>query len=309
MRGAQSGILAMVAGCTIWGLSPVYYRMLAHVPPLEVLSHRALWSLILFAGVLALQGRLGEMGAALRSRRQSGAIIWGAALISVNWFLFIYGTQVGRTTETSLGYFMFPLIAVAIGRVMFAERLNRLQWASVALCAGAVLVLTVGLGMLPWISLSVAITFGLYGALKKRLALGPVVSVTCEVMVFLPLALLFLAQTHLAGQGVFGTSWRDSGLLILSGPMTAVPMILFSMAARRVELGTMGVLQYINPSLQFFCAVVLFSEPFTTWHAVAFPMIWLALTLYTVALWRQDRASPAVSAAAGNPVREGAAKP
>ena len=297
MQDIHKGIVAMVAGCVIWGLSPIYYRWLAEVPPVEVLAHRALWSLILFVGVLALQRRLAQMRSAFATRAHLRAITASAVMISVNWFLFIYGTQVDRTTETSMGYFMVPLAAVVIGRLAFAERLDRWQQLSVVFCAAAVLVLSIGLGHLPWISLLLAITFALYGAIKKHLPLGPVVSVTCEVAMFLPLALIYLAQVHVMGQGAFGQSWQISGLLVLSGPMTAVPMMLFSAAARRLDLATLGVLQYVNPSLQFFCAAVLFGEPQTVWHLMAFPLIWVALAIYSVALWRQEASRKAVMAA------------
>ena len=280
MTEASKGILAMIGACTVWGLSPIYYKHLAHVPPLEVLAHRALWSFVFFCGVLMLQGRLREIPAALSDRRKLGVFALATTMISINWFLFILSVQIGRTTEASPGYYIYPLVAVLIGRFVFAERLDRTQWLAVALATLAVLVLALGLGVTPWISLVLALTFGVYGMLKKRLALGPVVSVTCEILLFLPVALTALAVAHGGGQGTFGTNWQDSTLLALSGPITALPLILFSTAARRVPMSTVGLLQYINPSLQFFCAVVIFAEPFTPWHAIAFPMIWMALVIY-----------------------------
>lgn len=291
MTSSQTGVLAMIGACVIWGVSPVFYKELSHIPPQEVLAHRALWSLIFFAGVLALQGRLGEMRAAFSGWRRTGVIALAAATISANWFLFILAVQIGRTTETSLGYYIYPLVAVLIGRFVFAERLGRAQWVAVGLATVAVLVLTVGLGAAPWISLVLAVTFGLYGTIKKELPLGPVVSVTCEILMFLPVAAVLLALAHGTGQGAFGTDLRDSVLLILSGPITALPLILFSTAARRVAMSTVGVLQYINPTLQFLCAVVVFGEAFTQWHAIAFPLIWTALAIYSVALLRQESAA------------------
>lgn len=290
MHATRMGVMAMIGACLIWGLSPLYYRLLAHIPPLEVLAHRALWSLVFFGVVLAVQGRLQELRQALSDRRHLGLIVLAAGNISVNWFLFIWATMIGRNTETSLGYFIFPLVAVLIGALGFGERLDRLQKLAVALAALAVLVLTLGLGVPPWISLALAATFGIYGTIKKQLPLGPVVSVTGEVIVFLPLALGYIAWLHGAGPGgAFGASWRDSLLLMMAGPMTAVPLILFSAAARRVAMSTVGLLQYINPTLQLMLAALVFGEALSLWHGLAFPMIWAALALYSIALWRQDR--------------------
>ncbi|MEX0317282.1 MAG: EamA family transporter RarD [Ruegeria sp.] len=293
MSDTVKGILAMVAACVIWGLSPLFYKLIAHVPPPEVLAHRTVWSVVFFAGVLAVQGRLGALRAAFVGRRQVGLIAVAAVMISINWFSFILSIQIGRATEASLGYYIFPLIAVVTGWFWFSERLGRAQWLAVALAALAVCVLTYGLGAAPWIALIVSTTFTLYGALKKGLPLGPVVSVTAEILILMPLWLVVLAWYHGTGQGAFGAQTQTSLLLILSGPMTAMPLILFSFAARRVALSTVGLLQYINPTLQFFCAVVIFGEPFTPWHAAAFSMIWVALAVFSVAALRQDRAARA----------------
>lgn len=292
MQSARIGVMAMIGACLIWGLSPLYYRLLSHVPPLEVLAHRALWSLVFFGLVLGVQGRLGELRPMLSNRRHLGLILLASMCISVNWFLFIWATMIGRNTETSLGYFIYPLVAVLIGALGFGERLDRLQKLAVALAGLAVLVLTLGLGVPPWISLALAATFAIYGTVKKQLPLGPVISVTGEVLVFLPLALGYLLWAHgtgAAGQGAFGMNWRDSLLLVLAGPITAVPLILFSAAARRVAMSTVGLLQYLNPTLQLTLAAVVFGEALSLWHGLAFPMIWTALALYSVALWRQER--------------------
>lgn len=316
MSAAARGIWAMIGACTIWGLSPIYYKALDHVPPLEVLAHRTLWSFLFFAGILAAQGRLGDIRAALASRRQVGLIALAAAMISLNWFLYILSIQIGQATEASLGYYMFPLVTVVIARVWFKERLGRVQWLAVALAALAVGLLTWGLGVAPWISLFLAGSFASYGAIKKLLVLGPVVSVTCEILFFLPVGLTALAVQHGRGQGAFGQEVWDSGLLVLSGPLTATPLILFSFAARRVSLATVGVLQYLNPTLQFLCAVLVLGEVLTPWHVAAFGMIWVALAIYSAAALRQDRLSRrAAMAAAGvsahirNPPSEASAKP
>jgi len=284
---SAKGVLAMAAACTIWGLSPLFYALLSHIPPMEVLAHRTLWSLVIFAGILALQGRLAELPAALSTRRLFLLVALSTAMISVNWFLFIYAVGVGRTVEASLGYYIYPLVAVAIGAVVLREGLGALQAVAVALAAGAVLVLTVGLGAPPWISLTLATTFGVYGLLKRWVMAGPVVSVTSEVLLFLPLALGYLIWV--ASKGGLNLSPGDMALFVASGPMTAVPLILFSYAAKRVRMATVGLIQYLNPSLQFAVAVLILNEAITIWHMIAFPVIWLALTFYSVATLRGPR--------------------
>ncbi len=297
MSEPGKGIAAMIAACTIWGLSPLYYKELAHIAPAEVLAHRAFWSLAFFAGLLLLQGRLREVRLAFSDRRRFLLLALAMFLISINWFLFILSVQIGRTTEASLGYYIYPLVAVLIGRFAFSEQLRPSQWVAVGLAALAVIILTWGLGVAPWISLTLAGTFGFYGMIKKNLPLGPVVSVTCEILLFLPVALIVLGIAHGTGQGAFGGNWKDSLLLSLAGPITAGPLILFSAAARRVAMSTVGILQYINPTLQFLCAVLVFAEPFTRWHAIAFCLIWAALALYSITALRQDRAARKASMA------------
>jgi chloramphenicol-sensitive protein RarD len=291
MSPTVQGILAMIGACTIWGFSPIYYKLLVHVPSVELLAHRTLWSLVVFAGLLAVQGRLGRLRAALDGPRAWMRTAGAALMVSVNWFLFIFSVQVGKVTETSLGYYIFPLVAVLLGVVVLGERLRPLQWLSVALAAAAVVQLTLGLGAAPWISLVLALTFGLYGLLKKRLTVGAVTSVTAEALLLVPFALGYLAWLHAAGRGIFGSDLLTSGLLVFSGVLTALPLVLFSAAAQRVNMATVGLLQYLNPTLQFFCAVVLFSEPFTPWHQIAFAMIWVALALYSVPSLRAAQAS------------------
>ena len=290
MTETLKGVIALVAACTIWGLSALFYKALGGVDPSEVLAHRIVWSLVFFSAVLLLQGRLTVLWAALTDMASLRVIVLASLLISVNWFFFIWAIQVGRATESSLGYYIFPLLAVLIGWAAFGERLSRVQWVAVALAGLAVLTLTIGLGIVPWISMLLATTFGLYGLIKKRLDMGPVVSVTAEVMILFPVALGWLALLHLGGGGAFGGNLSTSLLLAAAGPMTSVPLILFSYGARRLAMATVGVVQYINPTLQFFCAVVILEEPFGTVHMVAFSLIWSALALYSVSAFRQDKA-------------------
>ncbi|AXI56889.1 EamA family transporter RarD [Sulfitobacter sp. JL08] len=316
MTQSGKGVAAIIAACTIWGLSPIFYKQVAHIPAIEVLAHRVWWSLVLFVLILTLQSRLGDVRAALSTWRNFALIALAACMISVNWFLFIFAIQIERTTEASLGYFIYPLVAVLIGRFGFRERLGVVQWGAVALAAGAVGVLTYGLGVAPWISLALACTFALYSTIKKGLDTGPVVSVTCEILLFSPLALAVIVTAQMGGQGGFATNMQDTVLLVLSGPVTAVPLILFSYAAKRIAMSTLGLIAYLNPVLQFFCAVILFGEPFGPWHAIAFPMIWIALALYSISALVQDRtarrasiSSAGVALTETKPASDASAKP
>jgi chloramphenicol-sensitive protein RarD len=287
----------MVLACTIWGLSSLLYKQLAEVPPLEVLSHRTLWSLVFFAAILTPQGRLREIGQCLARPRVAFATAGAALAISANWFGFIYSVQTGHAMEASLGYYIFPLVAVLLGLFVFGDRLRRAQWVAVGLATAAVLVLTFGLGVMPKMSLFLALTFGLYGVFKRRNTASPMASVGAEVALLAPIAALWLAGVHEYGRsdltgrdgGYFGTDLTVSLLLILSGPLTGLPLMLFSYATQRLTLPTVGLIQYLNPTLQFLCATFVFGEPFTRWHAIAFPMIWAALTMYSLDSWRMSR--------------------
>ena len=290
MTDTAKGFAAMIVACCIWGLSSIFYKLLSHVPAAEVLAHRTLWSLAFFVMVLTLQGRLRTILAAMAGPRAFALLGFAAMMIATNWYLFIWAVQSGQATEAALGYYIFPLVSVLLGRLVFAERLNRVQLFAVGLVTVAVCLLTYGLGTAPWLAVAIAASFGLYGLAKKRLAVGPVVSVTAEVMLLSPLAVLVLWQTGDNGAGAFGASFRDTALLVLAGPITATPLILFSYAARRLSMATAGLLSYINPTLQFFCAVVLFREPFTGWHVQAFMLIWGALALYSISTFHQDKA-------------------
>lgn len=291
MREATKGIIAMVATCTVWGLSGIYYKLLDHIPPIEILAHRTLWSCVFFAFVLLIQGRISVLGQALAGRKSILLIGFAALMISTNWFVFITSIQIGRAMEASLGYYIFPLVAVLLGAIAFRERLGKAQLFAVALALCAVVTLTWGLGVPPWIALILATSFGLYGLVKKGLSVGPVVSVTAEVLLLSPIALTVLWYFHSDGHGAFGVNWRDSLLLMFSGILTGTPLIMFSYATKRVTLATVGLVQYLNPTLQFLVATLIFQEPFSFWHAVAFAMIWTALAIYTTASLRQDRAA------------------
>ena len=292
MNSSKLGILAIIIACFIWGFAPIYYKLLATVPPLELLSHRTIWSFIFFFGVLGFYGRIKELWLEIFILKgQLPKILFASVLIAINWFFFIYAIQTNQITEASLGYFVMPLVTVVWGLIIFKEKLSVFQWISVFLAVIAVCVLTYGLGVPPWIALILSFSFSIYAVLKKKLTISPIVSVTGEVLVLIPVGLLLLLYFHINGQGSFGSDWKITSLLALSGPLTAVPLILFSYGTWKVNLSTAGILQYLNPSLQFFCAAYIFMEPLSRWHMVAFPLIWVALIIYS---WVGIRKSQAI---------------
>ena len=299
MGEGTKGILAMLAACTTWGLSGIYYAQVDHLPPLEVLTHRTIWSFVFFAIVVAMTGRADKVREAVGQRRVMLLLFTTAILISCNWFGFIFAIQSGRAMEASLGYYIFPLVAVALGFVVLRERFGRWQGAGIALATVAVAALTLGLGVAPWIALVLASTFGLYGLIKKTLGVGPVTSVFIEVGLLLPLAIAYLAL----GPGVAHLDIADWGLLMLSGVLTGAPLIGFAYAAPRLSYATLGLAQYVNPTLQFAVAVLWFAEPFTRWHAVAFPVIWAALALYSWGVWLQGHEAVPVATPPMNTAR------
>ena len=292
MSDAFKGMLAMAGASAIWGLSSIYYKLLDHVPPLEVLAHRTIWSFVFFFGAVLIQRRIAEVRTVLGSAKTVALLAVSGAMISVNWFGFIFAIQAGYATQSALGYYIFPLVAVALGFVVFRERFRPLQLIAFGLATAAVIILTIGLGTAPWIALLLATTFGIYGMVKKTLSTGPVISVTVEIMLLLPFTfgILYLFHTgYFGGTATFGFNIRDSVLLVLSGPITSIPLMLFSYSTRRISYATVGLVQYLNPTLQFLIAVFLFLEPFTRFHAIAFTLIWTGLAFYSFEALRQER--------------------
>jgi len=283
MTEPRKGAVAMVLASIIWGLSAIYYKQLSGIPPLEVLCHRTLWSVIVFIFILRLQDRLQDLKLVFLNKKLILGLFWAAAMISINWFFFIWSVHNDRATEASFGYYIFPLVAVLFGLIFFNEQLSLMKWCSVFLAIFAVTTLAISQNILPFVALVLSVTFGIYGALKKQINLGPVLSVTTEVILLLPLAITFLLYWHSSGFGSFGKDIETTSLLIFSGPMTAVPLMLFSYAARRVQMTSLGIIQYLNPSLQFLVAVFIFAEPFGVSQGIAFGLIWLALFIYTLA--------------------------
>lgn len=295
MREETKGFLAAGASAAIWGGYPLYYRALADIPALDVLAHRALWSFVFFAGWAVLAGRMGKLSRVLRGR-MALTVLAASIAVSVNWLIYIVAIQTGHAVASSLGYYMLPLASVCLGIIVFGERPRPGQWVAIGLASAAVTILAVGLGAAPWVSLGLAVSFALYGAIKKGISLGPALSVTAEVTLLLPLALGYLMLPHVnpAGQpGRFGDDMITTVMLVLTGPLTALPLILFSYGSQRLPMATAGLVMYINPTIQLLIAVLVFGEPFTRWHAVAFVLIWLALAIYAGDGLRRSRRAPA----------------
>lgn len=300
MTSAKKGVLAIVAGCSVWGFAPLYYHYLAHVSALEMMAHRTVWTALSFSLLLVAQGRFGQVWALWRGAER-GRVMLSSLLIGFNWLLFIWAIGAARAVEASIAYYIFPLISAVIGMAVFRERPKGAQLVAMGLAAVAVGVLTLGLGVAPWIALTLAISFAAYAAVKKGMAAGAVVTVTVEVLLMTPFALAILIW---AESGAWGPShgWflRDglhAALLPLSGIISGGPLILFSWGAQRVRLVTSGLVQYLNPTLQLLSAVLIMGEAVTPWHGVALALIWLALAIYSAAAWAEDRAARRASRA------------
>ena len=288
-----SGLIAAIAAFTTWGLIPIYWKLLAAVPATEILAHRFVWTTIFLLIVLSWQRRWPELIANVRSPRARIYCLTGGLAIASNWFLFIYAVNTDRVVESSLGYFMTPLMNVLFGAIFLHERLTRLQFVSVLLAALGVLNLTLGYGRFPWIAVLLCITFGLYGLLRKQSGTAAIPGLFIETILLVPFALVFLIYLQRSGTLMFARAgWSLSMLLISTGVVTAVPLFWFGYATRHLRLITVGFLQYLSPIGSFFLGVFLYHEPFTRGHLVTFVLIWLALALFTgeaVLRWRSSR--------------------
>jgi chloramphenicol-sensitive protein RarD len=290
----KRGIWYAVAAYTLWGVFPIYIKWLQSVPPVEILAHRVVWSLLFVTALLTFQHHWSW----LRTLRADPAIlvrfVATATVVSINWGIYIWAITSDRVVDASLGYFINPLVNVLLGALVLHERLRRMQWAAVAVAAFGVLWLTVQAGTLPWIGLVIAVSFGTYGLLRKTAPLGSLEGLTLETSLLFPLAFGYLFWLALHGQNTFiETSTTIRWLLVAAGPATAVPLLLFAAGARRIPLSLLGLLQYIGPSLQLMLGVWLYHEPFAPAKMMGYALIWAALALYTAeTLWRTWRRAP-----------------
>lgn len=289
---AGKGVFFGLAAYVIWGGFPLYFSLFRGIPAWEVLIHRVLWSCVFMVALVTVLGRWAAVREAFSSRRGMGRVLGCALLIAANWGLFIYAIETQRAFQASLGYFLTPLVNVALGMLVLHERMARLQAVAVAIAAAAIFGQLVLLGALPWITLSLALTFGTYGLLRKQVTLDGLSGLLVETALLFPAGLIALAVLHAQGQSHFLDDFGQSALLMSSGVMTAVPLMLFAGATRRLRLSTIGFLMYINPTMQFLTALLIFREPLSNVQLATFVLIWISLILYTWSSWQsRDRAA------------------
>ncbi len=280
-RQQTAGVLAAGSSYLMWGLFPLYFKALRGVPPPEVLAHRIAWSVVFMAALVTALRRWGEVVRQLRVPGTVPTLAASAVLISTNWLVYIWAVGAGHVLEASLGYFVNPLVSVLLGVYFLREPLSRRQLVAIGLAAAGVLALMLHVGRPPWVALALALTFGLYGLLRKRAQVDATTGLLTEVVVLLPAAAAWLAWQAWRGTLHFGTEPVTTALLAAAGVVTAVPLILFAVGVRRLRLATIGLLQYLNPTMQFAMAVFVFGEAFSRWHAAAFGCIWASLVVYT----------------------------
>lgn len=284
----RQGILLGIGAYGSWGLIPLYFKAVKHVAPLELLAHRAAWSFLVLALLVRVLRRGADLKQGIRTPRVRRLLILSTFCIAANWLLFIYSVVSNQVLQASLGYFINPLLNVLLGVLVFHERLRPLQIVSIGLATLGVALYTSEVAHFPWLALSLAATFSLYGMLRKLLPIDGLVSLTAETSALAPLALIYLAWLFTCGQ-LTGRDPSSLGLLMLGGLVTTVPLLLFGGAARRLKLSTMGILQYLSPTLQFLLAVAVFHEPLSWIKLLSFAGIWIAIAIYAADSFRAHR--------------------
>ena len=286
---ARNGFLSALLAYTWWGFMPVYFKIVAMVPALEVLAHRVFWAVPFGALIVHLRGQWPDVRRAMAHRRTYALLVLAAIFIAINWFGYIVAVQHGQIFQASLGYYINPLMYVVIGVWFLHERLSRFQTAAVLLAAAGVAVLTFSGGEFPWIALVLATSFTIYGVIRSRVDVGGMPGLFVETVILLPLAAGWLAWLVASGHAVFSPARPGlSGLLILAGPLTALPLLFFALAARRLPLSTIGIMQFIAPTLQFLMGLA-YGEVLTPAHALCFALIWVAVFLFSTDAWRSSR--------------------
>ena len=288
-RSHRTGLLFGLLAYGLWGVFPLYFALLDAVSPLEVVAHRIIWTLVLLVIIITVARTWRRVRSAL-NRRTLLILLGAAVFISINWLVYVYAVDTDQVVQASLGYFINPLISVALGVILLRERLRRLQWVAVGIAVFAVAVLTVSYGTVPWISLTLAFSFGLYGLLKKVARVGSIESLAIETAALAPFALALMVIWESDGQAAFVLDgWQISVLLILLGPITALPLLAFGGAATRIPLSTLGVLQYITPIMQFILGVFIFNEAMPASRWIGFLFVWTALVVFSVDVYRNSR--------------------
>jgi len=286
LAGIAFGLLAY----GMWGFFPLFFRQLAHLPPMDVLSHRAVWACVFVGALLTLRRQWASVAAVLRSTSHLLLLGSAALLIGANWLVFLWAVDAQQVVASSLGYFLTPLVNVVLGLAVLNERLNRLEWLAVALAVAAIGNEIVAFGSLPWVSLVLAATFGTYGLIRKRLPVDVVSGLWLETLAMLPLCVLYSIWQAERGYAVWsGHTPLTAALLMASGVLTALPLLSFAAATQRLDLATVGMLMYINPTLQFVTAVWLFGEPMQATRLLSFGLIWLGLLVFSWSAWGKYR--------------------
>ncbi|ACB60269.1 RarD protein, DMT superfamily transporter [Exiguobacterium sibiricum 255-15] len=278
----KSGFIATLAAYVIWGLLPIYWKLLATVSSEEILAHRIVWSFIFLLLLLSLQKALPKFTGALKNPFTRRLFFLNGLIISMNWFIYIWAVNHNFIVEASLGYYINPIVSIIFGVFFFREKLSRIEWLAILLATIGVLILTIGYGKFPWISLALAFSFGFYGVVKKQRPLESTVSLTIETLAPLPIALLFLGYMGVSGQETFTSSPFVMIGLFLTGIITAVPLLLFGFGAQRIPFTVVGFLQFVAPTLSLAIGVLLYNEPFTRTHLIAFTFIWSAALVFTL---------------------------
>jgi chloramphenicol-sensitive protein RarD len=291
---AGAGLMAAIAAFTIWGVLPLYLKPLGALPALEIMAHRIVWSCVLVFAWLGMRGEIGAVRTALANPGTRYRLMASALLISVNWLIYVWSIGNGHVIDASLGYFINPLLNVVLGVLILGERLNAAQRIAVGMAAVGVLYLGVVAGRPPWIALILAASFGAYGLIRKLVKVESVPGLATETLLLLPFSFGFLVWMELQGTAAFGHApTHINALLLGSGLVTALPLALFAYGARLIPLSTVGLVQYIGPSLQFLLGVVVFKEAFSFERAIGFAFIWTALVVYAGdGLWRNRKAMP-----------------
>jgi chloramphenicol-sensitive protein RarD len=282
-----------IAAYSLWGLLTLYWRLFPNVPAIQILAHRIVWSFVVLAVIIAASWRVRRRTLQSVTARVIGLYVVAAVLIGVNWFFYVYSVNNGFVVESSLGYFITPLVNVLMGIIVFGERLRPLQWIAVGFAVSGVVWLTLAYGTLPWIGLALAASFGSYGLVKKKASLPSLEGLTVETAVLLVPAALFLAALHRDGSGAFLHSGTPTDFLLVAGGIaTVIPLLLFATAVRRIPLSVVGILQYIAPTIQFLLGVFAFREPFTRTQLSGFGLVWLGLLIFTLDSLRLRSSTP-----------------
>lgn len=295
-KSVKAGVLFALAAYTIWGVAPIYFKLLVGIPALEIVVHRIIWSVLVLVILVALSGQMAKVKAALKHPKVLFILLVSGFLLALNWLIFIWAVNNDRLLDASLGYYINPLVNVFLGRVFLAERLRGLQQAAVILAIAGVLIMVFNYGQIPWVSLVLAASFGVYGLLRKQVAVDSLPGLLIETTIMLPFAIVYWVGFATSVSDLFSNSAQLNFLIIFLGVMTTVPLLCFTAAARRIQYSTLGFFQYIGPSLMFLLAIFLYGEPLSMARLLTFGFVWAGLILFSFdsfRVYKQNRVKDA----------------